>query len=410
MNNTGMGLLRKNNTRNRILYIIRNKKKVSKIDIKKISKYSMITVLDTIDSLEREGLIFYAEKANSKKSGRRPTYISLNPGGGYFLGLSFHAAEMSLALLDYCGETLDFRRYVLDQKKLSVPYVLKYMYWALDDILACHSEIRPKIIGLGIGAPGYVDENRGLCVFYTHIKNWHSIPLQSLLAEHIPDIPIFIDHNTNAMLLAYRWLSSENAEGYTSVLISIRSGVRMSFMIGSSLYKGKNYTAGEIGHIKVAGGSRYCPCGKKGCLESEISEKAIRIKILEGIRVNRFQELWKNAEYRESKVTVDLFIRSIQSGDADSISLLDEICDYLGDSITQIVNILNPSRVILNTSLCALGSAFFDRLKTNVWNRGVFVALDGLSLEPVAYGERTAAIGAASIVMERELDFVDITI
>jgi predicted NBD/HSP70 family sugar kinase len=407
MNNAGMGLIRKNNTRNRILHIIRSKKKVSKIDIKKISRYSMVTVLDTIDSLVKDGLVFYAEKVNSKKSGRRPTYISINPGGGYFLGLSFHAAEISLALLDYCGETLDFRRYVLDQKKLSVNYVLEYIYSALNDILARHSKIRPKIIGLGVGAPGYVDENQGLCVFYPHIEKWHSIPLQKLLAGRIPDIPIFIDHNTNAMLLAYRWLRPESTEGHTSVLISIRSGIRMSFMIGSSLYKGKNYTAGEIGHIKVAGGSRYCPCGKKGCLESEISEKAIRIKILEGVRVNRFSELWKNAEYRESKVNLDLFIRSIQSGEADSIALLDEICDYLGDSITQIVNILNPSRVILNTGLCALGSVFFDRLKTNVWDRGVFVALDGLSLEPVAFGERTAAIGAAAIVMERELDFVD---
>jgi predicted NBD/HSP70 family sugar kinase len=402
-----MGLIRKNNTRNRILHIIRSKKKVSKIDIKKISKYSMVTVLDTIDSLEKDGLIFYAEKVNSKKSGRRPTYISINPGGGYFLGLSFHAAEISLALLDYCGETLDFRRYVLDQEKLSVNYVLEYIYSVLDDILTCHSEMRPKIIGLGIGAPGYVDENLGLCVFYPHIEKWHSIPLQKLLAGRIPDIPVFIDHNTNAMLLAYRWLCPESIEGHTSVLISIRSGVRMSFMIGLSLYKGKNYTAGEIGHIKVNGGSRYCPCGKKGCLESEISEKAIQIKILEGIRVNRFSELWKNAGYKENKVDLDLFIRSIQSGDADSIALLDEICDYLGDSIAQIVNILNPSRVILNAGLCALGDAFFARLKANVWDRGIFVALDGLSLEPVAFGERTAAIGAATIVMERELDFVD---
>ena len=409
MNNNGMGFIRKNNTHNRILHIIRSRKKVSKIEIKRISRYSMVTVIDTIDALLKKDLIFYAEKIDSKKSGRKPTHISINPRGGYFLGLSFQAAEMSLALLDYCGEVLDFSSHAFDQKKLSVQYVLGQIYSALDDALKRHAAIREKIIGIGIGAPGYIDEEHGLCVFYPHIENWQSVPLQNFLAERIPDTPIYIEHNTNDMLLAYRWLLPESTRG-TLVLISVFSGIRMSCMIDSVLYKGKNFTAGEIGHIRISGGSRYCPCGKKGCLESEISEKAIRIKILEGIRVKRFAKLWESAGFNESNVNIDLFIRSVRSGDADSLALLDEICNYLGDSISQLVNILNPSRIILNTNLCDLGPLLFDRLRQIVWKQGIFVALDGLSLEPVVFGKKSAAIGAAAIVMERELDFVDATI
>jgi len=176
------------------------------------------------------------------------------------------------------------------------------------------------------------------------------------------------------------------------------------------LYKGKNYTAGEIGHTRISGGSRSCPCGKTGCLESEISEKAIIKKILEGVRVKRFAKIWESSGFDDNNVNMDLFIRFIREGDADSLALLDEICHYLGDSISQLVNILNPSRVILNTTLCDLGSLFFDRLRQIVWKQGIFVALDGLSLEPVAFGRKTAAIGAAAIVMERELNFVDATI
>ena len=409
MSNSGMALIRKNNTRNRILYIIRSRKKVSKIEIKRISKYSMVTVLDTVEVLLKKKLIFYAEKVNSNRIGRKATHISLNPEGGYFLGLSFQAAELSLALLDYCGELVDFSRYAFDQKKVAAKPVLEQIYSVLDDALKRHAALRSKIIGIGIGAPGYIDEEQGLCVFYPHIENWQSIPLRSLLAERIPDIPIYIEHNTNAMLLAYRWLFPENNKG-TLVLISIRSGIKMSCMIDSVLYKGKNFTAGEIGHIKVSGGSRFCPCGKTGCLESEISEKAIRTKLLEGIRVNRFGKLWKSAGFDKNNVDIDLFISSIRLGDTDSLVLLDEVCNYLGDSITQLVNILNPSRIILNTSLCELGPEFFDRLKNVVWKQGVFVALEGLSLEPVAFGKQSAAIGAAAIVMERELNFLDATI
>ena len=423
MNNSGMGLVRKNNTRNRILHIIRSRKKVSKADIKRISKYSMITVLATIEALLKENLIFYAEKVNSKKSGRRPTHISINPLGGYFLGLSFNAIEITLALLDYCGGIVDFGQYPLIREKLSVKYVLERIYSVLDGELRRYSKIRSKIMGIGIGTPGYIDEERGICMFYPHIQNWQSIPLKKLLTDRIPDIPVHVENNINSMLLGYRWLLPESTEG-TQVLISIRPGLRMACMINSVLYKGKNFTAGEIGHIKVEGGSRYCPCGKKGCLESEISEMAIITKIQEGIRVNRFTGIknllsgpdmpnapdQRGVKYASNKVDMDLFIRSVQNGDIDSLALLDETCNYLGDSITQLVNILNPSRIILNTSLCDLGSLFFDRLKQVIWKQGIFVALDGLSLEPIAFGNKTAAIGAAAIVMEQELDFVDATI
>jgi len=406
MNNIGMGLIRKNNTRNRILHIIRSKKKVSKMDIKKISKYSMVTVLDTINTFFKEGLILYTEKVSTKKSGRRPTHITINPLGGYFLGLSFNAAEISLAMLDYCGEVLDYACYPLEKKKVSAKYVLERIYAVLDMFLEGRQEIRPKIIGLGIGAPGYIDEKQGFCVFYPHIENWKSIPLRELLASRFPDIPIHIEHNTNAMLLAYRWLRPESIEG-TLVLISIRSGIRMSCMINSVLYKGKSYTAGEIGHVRVNGGSRYCPCGKKGCLESEISEKAIQAKILEGMQMNRFPEIRKRAAHGRNSVDMDMFVKSAKSGDPDSLALLDETCNYLGDSITELVNVLNPTRIILNTSLCDLGDLFFERLRRIVWEQGVYVSLEGLTLEPVAFGDRSAAIGAAAIVMERELDFVD---
>ena len=408
MDKVGMAAIRKNNTQNRILHIIRSKGKVSKMDIKKISRYSMVTVLDTIDAMVERGLVYYAEKVNTK-SGRKPTYITLNPQGGYFLGLSFNATEITLTMLDFCGGTLDFEKMTLESRKLSVEYVLGQLYLLLEDMLGRHRDIREKIMGIGVGTPGYVDELNGLCIFYPHIAQWQNIPLKALLEERVPDIPIYVENNSNAMALAYKWLCPEGADT-TSIIVSIRSGVRMSCLISNVLYRGKNFTAGEIGHIRVNGGSRYCPCGKQGCLETEISEKAIVEKILEGVRVNRFINLWEMAGQDETRVDMNLFIESVRRGHPDSIALLDELCDYLGDTVTQIVNMFNPSNVFFNARISDLGDIFYDRMNAIVRERAIFVALDGLTLAPVAFGNKTAAIGAATIVMERELSFVDATI
>lgn len=406
MPTAGMGSIRKENTRNRILHIIRTNGRVSKMDIKKISRYSMDTVLDTVDALTAENLVYSAEKV-STKSGRRPTHLTINPAGGCFLGLSFHAAEASAALLDFSGACVDYLSEPLQQAQLSPAYVQGRINALLDGMKARHSSLPGRLFGVGVGAPGYVDERDGRCIFYPHIPGWRDVPLRAQVAAHMGgNVPVYVENNSNAMALVYKWLQPA-APDATTVVISIRSGVRMACLIGQSLYKGKNFTAGEIGHIRTATGTRYCPCGKRGCLESEISELAIREKILEGVRANRFAELWALAGEDSAGVDMDLFLNCVRAGHPDALALLDETCDFLADSVTQIVNILNPENVVFNTRLCDLGDLFFGRIARAVEERAIYVALDGLALSPVAFGEKTAAMGAAAIVMERELGFVD---
>lgn len=401
----GMAMIRSNNTRNRILNVIRTRGKSYKIEIKNLTRYSMVTVLDTIDQLEKENLIIYTGKGMTK-NGRRPTYIELNPDGCFFLGLSFHASEISLTLLDFCGKVRDFYSEFIPEPCRNKEHVLSRIHSILEDSLKKHDDIRNRIKGIGIGSPGYVDGKRGVTIFYPHIPEWREVPLQQLLSDRIRDIPVYIENNTNALALAYKWIRPEEATS-SCVILSIRSGVRMSLLVGSALHIGESFTSGEVGHIRVHGSARYCPCGKKGCLDTEVSEISLRNKILEGINVGRFQEIWAMAGQDENKVDTDLYFTSLRHGHLDSLQLLEETCSYLGDSIAQIINIINPSKVVISSRYCELGDLFLTKLRQNIEERAVDISLKALEIEPVAFGEQSAAIGAAAIVMEWALDFVD---
>jgi predicted NBD/HSP70 family sugar kinase len=405
MKDQGSGVIRKNNTRNRILSLIRERGKISKTQLKQETRYSMVTILSTIDELLAEGLIYYAEKGKAP-SGRKPTYISLNPGGGYFVGLTFNATDMSGAILDYGGEMIDHFSEALDRASLSEGYVLERLAANLLMVLDKLRDKRKLIIGIGVGSPGYLDEKTGVSIFYPHIPRWQNVDILGFLSPLVPDIPIYIEHNTNGMALAYKWLRPEY-RGLSYIIISVRSGVRMSFVFDKILYKGKNYTAGEIGHIRVDRGRRYCPCGKYGCLESEVSETAIRERILEGVKANRYGWLWEQAARDSGKVNVDLFVRGVLEGDQDCMELLDELCDFLGESITRLLNILNPDRVILSSRLNRIGPPLLERLQRKLEEGAIFVALQNFSLEFTGFGDALAAVGAACIVMDQELTYVD---
>jgi predicted NBD/HSP70 family sugar kinase len=308
--------------------------------------------------------------------------------------------------LDFCGGIREFARQTLEPEQLMGLRLRDTLAAALEAVLERCAPLRKLVMGIGVGAPGFVDAAAGT-MSYSLVDPRQPLPLAALLEERFPGIPVYLENNANAMLLAYRWFLPGGPGDGATALISIRSGVRMGCMIGSDLYKGQDQTAGMIGHIKVTGGSRYCSCGKRGCLESEVSEKALRRKLREGIEANRFSGIWEAAGRDPHKVDIDLFIRAARAADADSLGLLDETCVYLGEALGQVVNILNPSRIIFNTRLCDLGDLFFDRLKAALRERSIERTLENLSLEPMVYGEQTAAMGAAAVVLEREMNFVD---
>lgn len=112
---------------------------------------------------------FWKQRSWEKIYSCRPTYISINPEGGYFLGLSFHAREISTALLNYAGAEMDFSSEAIAEQDVSVEYVLSRILAQLEGMLKKHAALRHKILGIGIGVPGYVDEEKGLSIFYSHI-------------------------------------------------------------------------------------------------------------------------------------------------------------------------------------------------------------------------------------------------
>ena len=64
------------------------------------------------------------------------------------------------------------------------------------------------------------------------------------------------------------------------IYLELGRGVAIGIVIDGKLYYGKNGFAGEFGHIPFFDNETICACGKKGCLETEVSGIAIEEKIV----------------------------------------------------------------------------------------------------------------------------------
>ena len=67
---------RKYYKRNKILNIIRSNENISRYDVKKMTMYSMSTVLDIIDDLIASGMVYEAD-CEEPRVGRKPVWLQI---------------------------------------------------------------------------------------------------------------------------------------------------------------------------------------------------------------------------------------------------------------------------------------------------------------------------------------------
>ena len=150
---------RKNYQRNKMLSVIRLHENISRNDVKKITAYSMTTVLSTIDELIQEGLV-YEESCNDSRVGRKPVWLRINPEGGYFLGVEFNRNAIHCVALDFTGKLIYDAERNIETSEKTADQVLELVKKMIYDGIAFLGEKSKKVIGIGIGIPGYSDANR----------------------------------------------------------------------------------------------------------------------------------------------------------------------------------------------------------------------------------------------------------
>jgi len=389
--------------RNKMLSIIRFQENVSRYDIKKYTSYSMTTVLNMIDELIMQGYI-YEEECDEARVGRKPVWLRINPKGGYFIGVEFNGRKLHCDMLDFSGNVIYKATEVMNRED-SRDSIINKIANNIEHAREALGDSQDKVLGVGIGAPGYINKTKGIAEGYTHFDNWKNVPIKELIEKRV-NIPCYIENNVNVMAFAYKWFYF-NGDCEDFLFLSIRTGARLVPVINNQLIFSNSGFSGELGHVKVAPGRFMCSCGAFGCLNTEVSDFAIASKIREGIRIGRFQEIRHMVHDHIDKITVNTFVESVLQGHEDSIVLMKEISTYLGIALGFCVNILAPRKIIIYGELSKLGNLFLDEVKKNIETSVIKENIEGFSVDASGQVEDLGAIGAAALVMQEQFNFID---
>lgn len=386
--------------RNQILALIRHSAQpLSRSDVKKLTGYSMTTVSNCVTALLEEGLLTEDVCQDAGRLGRKPIFLRLNGAGGYFVGIEFNVERMHCAVLDFAGQTLCTDSVDIPEG-ISRDGLLELIFQKTEACLSMLGPRRSRVLGIGLGLPGYIDAESGVARSCPYLPEWTDVPIVRIMEDRFRHA-CWIGNNVSAMGLVFKWLP-DYREDNDFLLISIRSGVRCIPVLNQQPYSGRFSSSGEIGHLKVSSGSRVCDCGRTGCLNTEVTDISIRSILEEGMREGRYEAVRRLAG--GGRPSSALLVRAALEGDAEAASLIRRAGASVGKAVAVAANMFAPQKIILSGQLVKSGSLFFDPLRRQVEEECLPAVLEHVEITPSPFSDDIGALGAAALTLERSFN------
>jgi glucokinase len=252
---------------------------------------------------------------------------------------------------------------------------------------------------LALGAPGPLDTKRGI-IHYAPNLRWRNVPIRQILEERI-GIPVLLDNDANLAALGEHVFGA--GRGVTNmVYITVSTGVGGGLILGGKLYRGFTDGAGEIGHMTILPYGPLCSCGNRGCLEAVASGTAIAREARELVARGAGQVILAAAEGNPGKINAAVVASAALGGDSEAVSIITGAAGSLGIGIANILNLLNPSLVVLGGGVMETGELIWEEVKKEVRNRALEAARDVARLVPAELGGRAGVMGAIALALDRE--------
>lgn len=319
-----------------ILFKLQNEGGKSRLQLAKSLKLTGASVTLIVSDLIEKGFVVESGSMQRNATGRREVLLNINHEKFGAVGVNIEKDKIHISVCNY-DKVVEERIFATEQ--LLADQQIDSLIEEIKSIYNKHKDSM-EIMGLGVGITGRVDEKNGIAIDSHGILS-SNFPLLAELKKHI-FIDIRIINNVKAQARA---LISDRDDNFMYVKHS--PGIGCAIVVGGKVVNGYNSTAGELGHTVVEKGGELCQCGKRGCLETVVSEKAIVKKLFK-----------KTGEGKKIEAIYQLY------GVSDAVtSILDECIETLSLAIGNAATINDPKKIMLT------GGLFFQTNLLETFNK-----------------------------------------
>ena len=229
---------------------------------------SVPTITKLVQELVDDHIVIDLGKVETP-GGRRPNVFGLANSAIYFIGINVGRDHMTYVVTDLQNNVIS-ERTDNSFELVDRPQCLERICQNIEHFVAECGVDRGKILGVGVSMVGRVNPETGRSYkYFTSSEE----SLTDIISSRI-GIRVMLENDTRARCYA-EYTTGKSKNESNVIYLNMGRGVAIGIVIDGKLYYGKNGFAGEFGHIPFFDNEIICACGKKGCLETEVSGIAI---------------------------------------------------------------------------------------------------------------------------------------
>lgn len=383
-------------TKKKILSYYMTNRRTTNTDLAKDLDMSIPTINKFVSELCDDGLVVSFGKLETNE-GRRPTLYGLKEDGCYFLGINIVRQGIEIGIINFVGD-LENSQFIATDKIENTQASLDTLCNLINNYIASANIDTSRLIKVCITISGRVNSELG----YSHsLFNFNERPLAEILSEKI-GIPVCIENDTRAMAYGEYCLGNFQ-EHKTIIFLNISWGLGSGLIINGELFKGKSGFSGEIGHFPIFDNEELCHCGKRGCLETEVSGLAFQRRLIENINEGKttiLAEKYKSG----NEITLADIIDAIRKEDLLCIEILEDIGQKLGRALAGLINYINPELVIIGGTLSTTGDYLLQPIKTAVRKYSLNIVSRDSKIIMSKLADKAGLLGACLTARDKMFD------
>ncbi|MFE9252438.1 ROK family transcriptional regulator [Streptomyces sp. NPDC007088] len=360
--------------------IRRHAEGLSRVELARATGLSAQTVSNITRRLIDQGVARESGK-RSMGSGKPRTLLQVVPGARYAVGVHLDPAVITYVLLDLLG-TVTARRSEPTPRGVDTERVMAGMARSVTELVEGSGVDRDRVLGLGIAAPGPVDIAAGLVVDPPELPGWGAVPLRDRLSA-ATGYPALLDKDVIAAVVAERW-SGAATDSRDFLFFYLGSGSGMGLVVDDTVLRGSSGNLGEVGGLGAA------------CSTRALVDEAIELGVL-GYD-------FTPTDPQDAQRSLRRLAALAAEGEPRARGIIDRWAVRIGRGVCAAATLLDSDTIVFGGPVWPL---LADRLlavvEPMVAESPFVKRVHPTAVASTAIGEDVAAVGAASLVLDRIL-------
>ncbi|MGM7680303.1 ROK family protein [Microbacterium sp. A94] len=349
-----------------VLDILRVRGAASRAQLVSATGLSRATISEITGELIRSGHIVPSKASTStKRVGRTPEALALNPDSGTFVGIEFSHDAVTVVASDAAhritgSATRSHARETAWESRLTIAV-------ELIDSLDANRPVNSPLLAIGAGVPGTIAQRSSVLG-----------AIESHLVERY-GVPVRLENNARlAGLAEFYWGAAQSMHDLAYMRLS--GGVGGLLIIDNQVRDGNSATAGEFGHVCIDPLGPECRCSNRGCLEAYVGlEKVLTLA---------------------GASSIDDLVRALDRAEPRAQAVIADAGARVGLVLANACNILDLSSVVLGGALSRTGDYLVRAVRQSMARHLHGDAIERLQIRTASLGAIDGALGGIALVLQ----------